>query len=64
MNLVKRALQKGGMVLTVIALWVLDDFAIVLPDKAVWVITEGMLHICGHGDRLAGLQAFWIGKSK
>lgn len=63
MNLIKQGLQKVGMVLSVAVLWVLDDIVIVLPDAAVWSITQGLLTICGHADRFESLKAFWSGKT-
>ena len=62
MNLIKIALQKLGLVLSVLALWVLDDFIPILPDVAVWAIVGGGLKIAGHSDRLNGLKAYWTGE--
>jgi len=62
MNLIKQGLAKIGLVLCVIALWVLDDFIPVLPDVAVWAIIGAGLKIAGHADRLDGLKAYWTGE--
>ena len=62
MNLLKQGLKKVGLVLCVIALWLLDDFIPILPDAAVWAIVGAGLNIGGHRDRLDGLKAFWTGE--
>jgi len=60
MNLIKRAAQKGGLVLSVLILWILDDFLPILPDGAVWAIVGALLNIIGHSDRLDSLKNYWI----
>jgi len=61
-NLLKVAMQKVGLVLCVLGLWILDDFIPILPDMAVWAIVGGGLKIAGHSDRLDGLKWFWTGE--
>jgi len=63
-NLIKQGLKKAGLVLCVLALWVLDDFIPVLPDVAVWAIVRAGLKIAGHSDRVDGLKAFWTGETE
>lgn len=61
MNLFKQALKKIGLVLSVLLLWLLDDFVPFLPDVAVWSMVGVVLKWSGHSERLDGLKIYWTG---
>jgi len=61
MNIFKQLLQKAGLVAGIGALWVLDDLLIFLPDQAVWSMTEYVLQLFGHKDRMDALKLYWLG---
>jgi len=62
MSVFKQLLQKAGLVAGVVALWLLDDLIIFLPDEAVWSMTEYVLKLFGRADRMVHLRAYWTGE--
>jgi len=62
MNLLRQLAKKLGLPVAVVALWLLDDLVVFLPDAAVWAITNGVLNLFGLSDRQKALKAFWTGK--
>lgn len=64
MNIFKQLLQKIGLIVSVVLLWLLDDLLIILPETAVWPIVNACLALFGRGDRKDALHDYWVGRKK